>query len=101
MYFDFAQDNSGDLLIADGDFVSRGFGHDAHRGYYYRSSGMVEGIPQDGVGISNYSKSTGKRAAAGTRDVKLQLENDGYQVDNPIVTFIDDKLTINPNAVRI
>lgn len=100
MYFDFAQDNSGDLLIADGDFVLADSDMMHIEDTIIAHPGWWKEFPQDGVGISIYSKSTGKEQLL-ARDVKLQLENDGYQVDNPIVTFIDDKLTINPNAVRI
>ncbi len=100
MYIDFAQDNSGDLLIADGDFVLADSDMMHIEDTIIAHPGWCKEFPQDGVGISIYSKSTGKEQLL-ARDVKLQLENDGYQVDNPIVTFIDDKLTINPNAVRI
>ena len=100
MYFDFAQDNSGDLLIADGDFVLADSDMMHIEDTIIAHPGWWKEFPQDGVGISNYSKSTGKEQLL-AREVKLQLENDGYQVDNPIVTFLDDNLTINPNAVRI
>lgn len=100
MVFDFAQNGDGDLLIADGDFVIADSDMMHIEDTIIAHPGWWKEFPQDGVGISNYSKSTGQEQVL-AREIKLQLENDGYQVDNPIVTFINDELTINPNAVRI
>lgn len=100
MYVDFAQDEDGDLLIDSGDFVLSASDTMHIEDTIIAHPGWWKEFPQDGVAICNYSKSTGKEQML-AREIKLQLENDGYQVDNPIVSFVNEQLTINPNAVRV
>lgn len=57
--------------------------------------------PQDGVGIFQYQNSSGKDQEI-QRVVKIELQSDGYQVENP-ETYRDasGKLIVRPNAVKI
>lgn len=100
MYVDFTEDEDGDLLISGEDFVLSASDTMHIQDTIIAHPGWWKEFPQDGVAISNYSKATGQEQVL-AREIKLQLENDGYQVDNPIVTFENDNLTINPNAVRV
>ena len=100
MYRDFSQDNNNDLLLANGDFILSDSDSMHIEDTIVAFPGWWKQFPADGVGIGYYSKSSGQEQVL-ARSVKLQLENDSYQVDNPIVTFINEKLTINPNATRV
>ena len=100
MYIDFAQNEDGDLLIANGDFVLADSDSMHIEDTIIAHPGWWKQYPADGVGISYYLNATGQEQVL-ARSIKLQLESDGYQVDNPEISFIDDKLTINPNAIRV
>jgi len=100
MFVDFTQDGDGDLLVANGDFVLSDSDTMHIEDTIVSHPGWWKQYPTDGVGISYFVKSTGQEQVL-ARSIKLQLELDGYQVDNPIVSFINEKLTINPNAIRV
>lgn len=97
---DFLEDENGDLLIDDGDLGTGDAEQTLIEDTIIAHPGWWMEFPADGVGIMDYGKSTGQEQVL-ARKIKLQLENDGYQVDNPQVIFIQDKLTVNPNAIRI
>jgi hypothetical protein len=97
---DILQDSDGDLLIRDGDFII-GESDSMHvQDTILAHPGWWKEHPQDGVGISNYDHATGAEQEL-ARKIKIELENDGYSVNNPRVAFINDELTISPNATRV
>ena len=94
---DYLCGSDGDLLIANGDFVV-GISDEMHiQDTIISDLGWWKENPQDGVGIDKYMKSTGQEQVL-AREIKIQLENDGYTVNNPIVDFSNEKLIITPNA---
>lgn len=94
---DYLCGSDGDLLISNGDFVV-GISDEMHIEDTIKSDvGYWKENPQDGVGIDKYIKSTGQEQVL-ARSIKLQLENDGYTVNNPIVEVDNEKVTITPNA---
>lgn len=62
--------------------------------------GWWKQYPADGVGAWSYSGSSGQ-AQSLVRSIKLQLQSDGYQVNNPQVSFIGGSLIINPDATTV
>lgn len=57
--------------------------------------------PLDGVAVMSYNKSSGQIQLL-ARKIKIELTNDGYIVDSPIIEYdVNGKLTINPNARRV
>ena len=59
--------------------------------------GWWKQYPADGVGAMRYLGSAGQIQAL-ARSIKLQLQSDGYQVNNPQVSHIAGQLIINPDA---
>lgn len=98
---DFQLDNDGDLLIQNGDFVL-GSSDEQH------IIDIINSMPGDwkehpllGVGLITYLNGSGNTQAL-ERNIKTQLQADGYSVNNPDASF--DKsgnLVIKPNAIRI
>jgi hypothetical protein len=95
--YDYIQDDGGDLLIQYGDFIVNESDQMHIQDTIIAFPGWWKQYVTDGVGIEYYAKSNGQEQII-AREIKMQLENDKYTVNNPIVTFINDKLTINPNA---
>jgi hypothetical protein len=96
---DFTLDGNSDLLIESGDFVlshSDGM-HMEH--IIYSNLGYWRNAPLVGVGIEYYLN-----ASVGTadvkREIKIQLEADGYQVQSIDVAF-KPTLTVAIDAARI
>lgn len=57
--------------------------------------------PADGVGLFAYENSSGQEQVL-QRSIKLQLQADGYQVDNPSVKRnADGELVVTPNAIKV
>lgn len=57
--------------------------------------------PQDGVGIFQYQNSSGQEQVL-QRSIKIQLQSDGYQVNNPSVTRNSNgQLVVQPNAIKV
>jgi hypothetical protein len=56
--------------------------------------------PTDGVGIMAYQNSSGQEQVL-QRAIKIQLQSDGYQVNNPSVSRSEaGELVVNPNAIK-
>lgn len=56
--------------------------------------------PADGVGVFAYQNSSGQLQVLG-RIVKQQLQADGYQCNNPLITQSPDgELILQPNAIK-
>lgn len=97
--FDILLDSDGDLIISNDDFK---YGESdaqhiqdtirAHVGWWKESF-------TDGVGISDYLNSSGNQQEL-TRKIKIQLQSDGYTVNNPKVLIQGSNVTIDPNAIR-
>lgn len=63
--------------------------------------GWWKEYPSDGVGIFQFENSSGQEQLI-ERNIKLQLQSDGYQCDRPDVVFdTNGKLIINPNATKV
>lgn len=55
--------------------------------------------PADGVGIFAYQNSSGQNQVL-ARNIIQQLQADGYQCNNPVITQSPDGiLTVNPNVL--
>ena len=100
MFKDFAENTDGDMLIFGGDFVVSDSDQMHIQDTIIASAGWWKQYPQDGVGIDDYVKSNGQEQVL-AREIKLQLQNDGYTVDNPVISFVNEQLVVNPNAERI
>ena len=59
--------------------------------------GWWKQYPADGVGAMQYLGSAGQVQAL-ARAIKLQLQADGYQVNNPKISYSGGQLIINPDA---
>ncbi len=94
---DYIEDNNNDLLIVNGDFRVGDSDEQHIKDTIVAFSGWWKENASDGVGIDSFVKSTGQEQVV-ARLVKIQLENDGYTVNNPIVNINNEKLEINPNA---
>ena len=95
---DFLLDDDGDLMFTNGDIL---IGESDQQHVIDTCNAFVgwwKEFPIDGVGIGDFSKSAGG-AQQIARKIKIELEKDGYTVDNPVVEFgSDGKLNIYPNA---
>lgn len=56
--------------------------------------------PADGVGILSYLNSTGREQEL-NRAMKIQLNSDGYRVDEAGISTLDGRLIFNPNAEKL
>lgn len=56
--------------------------------------------PSDGVAIMTYLGASGEEQTL-ARLTKIQLQSDGYQVNNPTVKIENEKITLQPNATRV
>jgi hypothetical protein len=62
--------------------------------------GWYKQNPTDGVGLFGYQKSSGQQQVL-ARNIRQQLQSDGYQCNNPIIMQDSSGLlTVNPNAIK-
>ena len=96
---DFTLDGNDDLLIENGDFVlSHSDG--MHMQHIVASNlGYWRNAPLVGVGIESYLHASVGEADV-KRDIKIQLEADGYKVESIDVAF-KPALTVAVDAARI
>lgn len=95
---DYKLDEEGDLLFVDGDLTLGESDQQHIIDTINANVGWWKEFPIDGVNIRSYSKSAGG-AQQLARKIKIELENDGYKVNNPVIEFgTDGKLNIYPNA---
>jgi hypothetical protein len=98
---DFGLDKNNDLLFSNGDFVIIESDQQHIADTINSYVGWWKEFPIDGVGIGYYQNSAGG-AQQLARKIKIELEKDGYKVDNPVIEFgTDGKLNIYPNATII
>lgn len=82
---------NGDIAIAESDVQHIDDTINAFPGWWKNN-------PQDGVGIFKYLNSDGQEQTI-KRSLTLNLQSDGYIVNNPsVVTGPDGTLTVIPNA---
>lgn len=99
---DIRSDNDGDLYIdpLTGDFKID-FSDEQHiRDIIESFKGCWKESPNVGVGIKQYQNSAGKDQEI-EREIKLQLQADGYNTNNVRVETTVDGINIFPNAERI
>jgi hypothetical protein len=81
---------NGDIAIANSDVQHIEDTINAFPGWWKNN-------PADGVGIFQYVNSSGQEQTI-KRSVMLNLQSDGYTVNNPEVNVSGSIITINPNA---
>ena len=95
---DIGLDDDGDLLFVNGDLVIKESDQQHVADTINAHVGWWKEFPNDGVGISDFTNSAGS-AQQLSRKIKIELNKDGYKVDNPIIEFdANGKLKIYPNA---
>ena len=98
--YDIGINDGGALLFANGDLVINESDQQHIADTINANVGWWKEFPTDGVGIINYQNSAGDIQKL-ARKIKIELEKDGYKVDNPIIELgTDGKLNIYPNATR-
>lgn len=102
IYQDFLTDaDTGDLQFSlDGDLVIGPSDKKHITDIVTAFPGWYKNYPQVGVGIMQYSGSDGREQEI-ARSIRIQLEADGYTVNNPNVTLSSaGQMLIAPNAFR-
>lgn len=90
------QDN--DCLFASGDFIAGESDEQHIIDTIAAFKGCWKQFPLDGVGVAYYQKGNINNQDL-TKNIRIQLQSDGYKVDNPTVTLSPSgQLIINPNA---
>lgn len=85
--------DDGDFLLGDSDEQHIQDTINAFPGWWKEN-------PGDGVGAMQYLNSSGTEQSL-TRAIKLQLQSDGYNVNNPQAVLTGKQLIITPNATAI
>lgn len=98
--YDIKLNDAGDLLFKNGDLVIDASDEQHIQDTINAFPGWWKEFPADGVGILSYLKSSGTQQDL-ARSTILQLQADGYTVNNPVVVINPDNISINPNAIRI
>jgi hypothetical protein len=97
---DLLLDSEGDLLIRDGDFVIGDSDAQNITDIIQSEKGEFKRSPQIGVGSNNFINSV-----IDVENIKsivtLNLELDGFNVQNVEVSKVNDELTIIPYAERL
>ena len=90
--------NSNDLYIIDGDIAIAESDNQHISDTLNAFPGWWKENPQDGVGIFQYLNSSGQEQLI-RKNIMMQLQSDGYNISNPIVsTDVNGHLNIIPNA---
>lgn len=97
---DFLLDDDGDLLIESGDFVIGTSDEDHIQDIIESNLGWWKEFPALGVGIKQYQASAGQEQTI-ERQIKTQLQGDGYNTSLIRVTSTPDSIfIIDANATR-
>lgn len=97
--YDLALENN-DLSISDGDFYVAESDQQHIIDTINAFPGWWKENPADGVGLMAFSKAPSDLQEL-SRAIKVQLQSDGYNVENPSVTLTPDgQLTIDPKATK-
>jgi hypothetical protein len=95
---DLALDNN-DIAVLDGDFYIAESDQQHIIDTINAFPGWWKEYPADGVGLMSYSKApTDLQELA--RSIKLNLQSDGYSVENPKVDNVNGHLIIDPKATK-
>ena len=98
---DFGIGDDNDLVILNGDIAIMESDQQHIADTINAYVGWWKESPLDGVGIVLCQNSAGG-AQQLARKIKIELERDGYKVDNPVIEFgTDGKLNIYPNATIV
>lgn len=95
--YDIQLGSSGNLLIENNDVVWDVSDEQHIQDTINASPGWWMENFSDGVGIRSFLNSSGQSQIL-ARQIKIQLQSDLYEVNNPIVSFVNSKLVIQPNA---
>ncbi len=88
----------GDLMLVAGDLAIRESDQQHIADTINANVGWWKEFPTDGVNIISFAKSAGGGQML-ARKIKIELEKDGYKVNNPVIEFSENgKLNIYPNA---
>ena len=99
-YQDFLLDADGDLLIQNGDFIIGLSDEDHMQDLIESFVGWWKEYPAVGVGIKQYQASAGQEQVI-ERNIKLQLQGDGYDIAIVRVTSTSDsKFNIQIDGTR-
>lgn len=97
--FDYILDKSGDLVIQRDDFVYGQSDAQHIQDTINAFPGWWKENFTDGVGVADYLNSSGREQQL-SRNIKIQLQSDGYTVNNPQILIVGSTIKINPNAIR-
>jgi hypothetical protein len=87
-----------DLVIIDGDFGVMFSDHQHIQDSINAFPGWWKEDPADGVGLQVYLGGSGVQQQL-SRAIKIQLRSDGYNVNNPKVSYDENgKLIIDPHV---
>lgn len=90
-----------DLFIDGGDFIVAESDEQHIIDTISAFPGWWKENPTDGVGLFQYLKSSGQEQLL-SKNIKIQLQSDGYQVNVPTVTTDSSgKMVIDPNATKV
>jgi|SRR6476620_3031086 len=98
---DFLIDEKAELIFENGDFKFGPSDEQHIQDTINAIPGWWKEFPIDGVAVITFVGSPGGGQAL-SRKIKIELENDGYKVNNPVIQFSQDgKLNIYPNATIV
>lgn len=93
--------DTGDLVFENGDLSIVDSDTQHVQDTITAFAGWWKEYPADGVGLYRFLNGSANLQLL-AQDIKIQLQLDGYFVSpNPLVKFVNGKLTINPNATRL
>lgn len=94
------QQNNNAVVISNNDIIWGPSDEQHIIDNIYAFPGYYKENPADGVGVFSYLKSSGKKQQL-IKSIKLNLTSDGYNANNPMVSFdANGELDINPDASR-
>lgn len=93
--YDIALKNN-DIFLRDGDFVIAQSDQQHIIDTTAAFPGWWKENPLDGVGILKYQQAPAILPEI-SRKIRIELQSDGYVVNNPIVTIENGILTVDPN----
>lgn len=96
--YDLGLDNN-DIAVQDGDFFIVESDQQHIIDTINAFPGWWKENPADGVGLMSYSKAPAELQEL-ARSIKLNLQSDGYSVENPRVDLNNGHLIIDPKATK-
>lgn len=96
---DFLVDDDGDLLIIGGDWAVGLSDQQNIEDIIRAFPGWWKQYPTLGVGAISFLNSGNDQEFEA--DIAVNLKSDGFKVNNPRASFVDGKLIVEANAVRV